>query len=142
MLCVKTNAVSETEQFARELAQKLRPGDILAFTGGLGAGKTAFTRGLAEGLGCDAEVSSPTFALVHEYDGPVVLYHFDMYRIHSIEDLYSTGFFDYLDAGGIMAIEWSENIAFALENEPVITVTIKPTGENTRTITVEGDDRF
>ena len=113
-----------------------------SFTGGLGAGKTAFVRGLAQGLGCSDEVSSPTFSLVHEYDGPVTLYHFDMYRIHSLDELYSTGFFDYLDCGGIMAIEWSENIAAVLEQERCIAVSIEPDDENIRIITVNGGDRF
>ena len=141
MLRITTHSVRETEQFARELAQKLLPGDIIAFTGGLGAGKTAFVRGLAQGLGCSDEVSSPTFSLVHEYDGPVTLYHFDMYRIHSLDELYSTGFFDYLDCGGIMAIEWSENIADYLP-ENTITVELKRLDETTREITIDGDERF
>jgi len=142
MLRITTHSVRETEQFAQELAQKLLPGDIIAFTGGLGVGKTAFVRGLAQGLGCSDEVSSPTFSLVHEYDGPVTLYHFDMYRIHSLDELYSTGFFDYLDCGGIMAIEWSENIAAVLEQERCIAVSIEPEDENIRIITVNGGDRF
>ena len=83
-----------------------------------------------------------TFSLVHEYDGPVTLYHFDMYRIHSLDELYSTGFFDYLDCGGIMAIEWSENIAAVLEQERCIAVSIEPDDENIRIITVNGGDRF
>lgn len=142
MLRVTTNSVQETEQFAQSFSKKLQPGDILAFTGGLGAGKTAFVRGLAEGLGCTGEVSSPTFSLVHEYEGAVALYHFDMYRIHTMDELYSTGFFDYLDQGGIMAIEWSENIASVLEYEAVISVSIEPAGEDVRIITVNGGDRF
>ena len=141
MLRITTHSVRETEQFARELAQKLLPGDIIAFTGGLGAGKTAFVRGLAQGLGCSDEVSSPTFSLVHEYDGPVTLYHFDMYRIHSLDELYSTGFFDYLDCGGIMAIEWSENIEDALPDR-TIRVTFERLEEEKRRITLEGGGRF
>ena len=124
-----------------DLAHRLKSGDVLAFRGGLGAGKTAFVRGLARGLGWEGEVSSPTFALVHEYAATPPLYHFDMYRIHTFDDLYSTGFFDYLDAGGILAVEWSENIADALPPE-TITVTIEPTGDESRKITVEGDGRF
>ena len=128
---------AQTESFAEAFAHRLKPGDVLAFRGGMGAGKTAFVRGLAKGLGCRGEVSSPTFALVHEYSGPVPLYHFDMYRINSIEDLYSTGYFDYLDAGGILAVEWSENIDSVLE-DGTIYVTLEPTAENTRRITISG----
>ena len=105
-----TQSVEETEQFAASLASSLRPGDVIALYGGLGMGKTAFVRGLAKGLHTTSEVSSPTFALVHEYEADMPLYHFDMYRIHSMEDLYSTGFFDYLESGGVLVIEWSENI--------------------------------
>jgi len=137
----KTASTEETEALARELAKELRPGDVLAFTGGMGAGKTAFVRGLAQGLNVSGEVSSPTFALVHEYPGEIPLYHFDMYRIDSLDDLYSTGYFDYLEQGGILAVEWSENIAAALE-EGTIRVNIAVTGENTRTITLEGGGRF
>ena len=142
MLRVTTHSVKETEQFAQKLAQKLKPNDIIAFTGGLGVGKTAFVRGLANGLGCSDEVSSPTFSLVHEYEGPIVLYHFDMYRVHTMDELYSTGFFVFLGCGGILAIEWSENIASALKWESCIFVSIEQDGENTRTITVNGGDRF
>ncbi len=142
MLRVTTHSVKETEQFAQKLAQKLKPNDIIAFTGGLGAGKTAFVRGLANGLGCSDEVSSPTFSLVHEYEGPIVLYHFDMYRVHTMDELYSTGFYDYLGCGGSLATEWCENIASALKWESCIFVSIEQDGENTRTITVNGGDRF
>lgn len=132
---------AETERIAEDFAKQLRPGDVIAFEGGLGAGKTAFTRGLARGLGIRCDVSSPTFALVNEYRGERTLYHFDMYRVESLEDLYSTGFFDYLDGEAFLAIEWSENIYGALP-EGVITVSIVPTGEETREITIKGDDRF
>ncbi len=104
--------------------------------GGLGAGKTAFTRGLAAGLGIGDGVSSPTFALVHEYEGRCMLYHFDMYRINTYDDLYSTGFFDY-EGCGVMAIEWSENIEPFLP-ESRINVTISRLSENEREITIEG----
>jgi len=136
-----SDSTRATEKIAETLASSLRPGDVLAFRGGMGVGKTAFVRGLARGLGCDCEVSSPTFSLVHEYGGSPPLYHFDMYRISSIDDLYSTGYFDYLDMGGILAVEWSEQIDGALE-EGTIYVTIEATGENTRTITLEGGSRF
>lgn len=130
-----------TEAFAQELARQLRAGDVLAFRGGMGAGKTAFVRGLARGLGCTSEVSSPTFALVHEYGGTPPLYHFDMYRIETLEDLHSTGYFDYLDAGGILAVEWSERIDGVLE-ENAIYITMEPVDETTRKITLEGGGRF
>lgn len=134
-----TRSVRETEELAEKLAKKLGPGDVVAYTGGLGMGKTAFTRGLAKGLGITDAVSSPTFALVHEYRGSVPLYHFDMYRVSGWDDLSSTGFFDYLEAGGICAIEWSENIEEALEGH-VIRVAIEalPDDENARRITIEG----
>lgn len=139
MLSFISHSPAETEAFAEELAKRLRGGDVLAYRGGLGAGKTTFTRGLARGLGSNAEVSSPTFALVHEYDCTPPLYHFDMYRIASLEDLYFTGFFDYLESGGILAIEWSENIGDALPEETVfITLAPGPEGPDSRAITVEG----
>ncbi|MCL2034311.1 MAG: tRNA (adenosine(37)-N6)-threonylcarbamoyltransferase complex ATPase subunit type 1 TsaE [Oscillospiraceae bacterium] len=138
-----SNSVHETERIARALVKDLAPGDVVAFRGGLGAGKTAFTRGLAEGIGIPAgEVTSPTFTLVNEYrGGDIILYHFDMYRVNGFDALYSTGFFDYLDGGGILAIEWSENISSELPKNAV-TVTMLPTGENSRRIIIEGSGRF
>ncbi len=137
---VKTHSVQETEELASRFAASVHPGDVIAYTGGLGAGKTAFTRGLCRGLGLPPEeVSSPTFALVNEYRGnDIVLYHFDMYRISSFEDLVSTGFFDYLDdPNGILAIEWSENIPGALPDD-CIRIDFHPLGETERLITFEG----
>lgn len=136
-----TRSVEETEQFAERFASRLRPGDLIAFRGGMGAGKTAFVRGLARGLGVKGEVSSPTFALVHEYNGSIPLFHFDMYRIESFEDLYSTGFFDYPDRGGIIAVEWSENIEAVLECSAIV-IDISILDESTRKITITGGDRF
>ena len=131
-----SHSTAETEEIAARFAQTLRPGDVVAYAGGLGAGKTAFTRGLARGLGITEDVSSPTFALVHEYRGPVTLYHFDMYRISGFDDLYSTGFFDYLDdPNAILAIEWSEEIEGVLPPE-AITVAIETAGENEREIRI------
>ena len=110
-----SHSTEETEQIAAEFASTLKSGDVIAYRGPMGAGKTAFTRGLCRGLGLSDHVSSPTFALVHQYgNGDRALYHFDMYRVETFDDLYSTGFFDYLDYGGIMAIEWSENIEAVL----------------------------
>ena len=141
MRSVITNSAAETEHFAEELAKLLRPDDTVAYFGGLGMGKTTFTRGLAKGLGSSDEVSSPTFSLVHEYRCNPKLYHFDMYRVTSFDDLYSTGFFDYLESGAVLAIEWSENIEGALP-ENYIRVTFERLDENSRRITVEGDERF
>ena len=136
-----TRSVEETEQFAERFASRLRPGDLIAFRGGMGAGKTAFVRGLARGLGVKGEVSSPTFALVHEYNGSIPLFHFDMYRIESFEDLYSTGFFDYPDRGAIIVVEWSENIEAVLECSAIV-IDISILDESTRKITITGGDRF
>lgn len=140
MIQTLSHSVEETEAFAQQLAPSLHSGDVLAYRGPMGAGKTAFTRGLARGLGLEDPVSSPTFALVHQYgSGAKALYHFDMYRVESFDDLYSTGFFDYLDFGGILAIEWSEHIENALPPE-TITVTISKVAEHDdwREICVEG----
>ncbi len=130
-----SHSVAQTEAFADEFAKHLKAGDVIAFIGGLGAGKTAFVRGLAKGMGVSGEVNSPTFSLVHEYAGAVPLYHFDMYRISGLDDLYSTGFFDYLDTEAVLAIEWSENILDALP-EHTIYISIVPTGEEERRIEI------
>lgn len=138
MMQVITKSPAETEAFAERLADRLTGGEVIAFKGTLGMGKTCFTRGLARGLGYKGQVTSPTFALVNEYvGGRLPLYHFDMYRITSWEDLYSSGFFDYRDSGGVLAVEWSENIENALE-EDTITVTIERIDDSTRKITVSG----
>ena len=132
-----TNSVQETESVGFELAQKLVSGDVVAFYGGLGVGKTAFICGLALGLGITDDVSSPTFALVHEYRGKIPLVHFDMYRVNGWDDLYSTGFFDYLESGAILAIGWSENIENALPDK-VVKVTIDVgDDEGKRVITIK-----
>lgn len=133
-----TNSAQETQALGEALAKQLTGGEVIAFTGGLGAGKTAFTRGLAIGLGAGDVASSPTFAIVNEYTGRLTLEHFDMYRIDGWEDLYSTGFFDYLDTDRVLAVEWSENIEAALP-EDVIRVDIRPgEAENERHITIDG----
>ena len=131
-----THSPAETEEVGRELAVGLHGGQVVAFFGGLGMGKTAFVRGMAVGRGLNAEVTSPTFALVHDYGGNPPLVHFDMYRISGWEDLYTTGFFDYLDMGAILAVEWSEHIENALP-EDVIRVTIEAIGDTDRRITIE-----
>lgn len=134
---IKTSSVEETEAIAEEFAKELRGGTVLAFFGGLGMGKTAFVRGLARGLGITAQVSSPTFAIVNDYGGNPPLAHFDMYRIESWEDLYSTGFFDYIDAGYILAVEWSENIENALPEDCIRITIARGENENDRLITIE-----
>ncbi len=131
--------VTETEDLGRRLAECLHSGDVVAFFGDLGAGKTAFTRGLAAGLGCKGRVTSPTFTIVNEYDGPTPLFHFDMYRLGSEDELFDIGWEDYLARPGICAVEWSEQIAGALPPEAVrVTIRRHPTEENWRDITVEG----
>lgn len=127
----------ETEEIGAALGQKLTSGAIVAYRGDLGAGKTAFTRGLARGLGCGEQVTSPTYTIVNEYlSGRLPLFHFDMYRLRSADDLWGIGWDDYLDRGGVCAVEWSENVAEAME-DPVI-VTIEKLGEDSRRITIEG----
>ena len=129
----RSESVAMTEEYGRRLAQDLRSGTVVALFGGMGMGKTAMVRGIASGMGLDAEVSSPTFALVHDYGGQPPLVHFDMFRVTTWDDLYSTGFFDYLDAGGILVVEWSENIESALP-EDAIRLHLNRIDDNTRTI--------
>lgn len=158
-----SNSIEDTYSIAKEIATSLKAGDILAYTGNLGAGKTTFTKGLAKGLGIDQNVTSPTFALVNEYRNKIglSLFHFDMYRINDISDVETTGFFDYLDEEQIIAVEWSENIKDVLDYYPntiyimfetVDAHSIDENEENsdiepintTRkiTITTKGDERF
>ena len=132
-----TNSPEETEKIGEKLAKALPAGTILAYRGDLGAGKTAFTRGLARGLGANEPVTSPTYTIVNEYlSGRLPLFHFDMYRLRSADDLFDIGWEDYLDRNGICAVEWSENVAEAMED--AVFITIQKTGENSRRITVEG----
>lgn len=140
MAVFDTNSRAETVALGQRLAARLVPGSLVSFTGGLGAGKTAFTEGLAKGLGCIDPVSSPTFAIVNYYRGPRPLAHFDLYRISTEEDLNAAGFYDFLDQGAIVAAEWSENFAELLALENPITVSIERTGEESRRITIEGVD--
>ena len=130
----RSESVAMTEEYGRRLADELRPGTVVAFFGGMGMGKTAMVRGIAAGMGLNAEVSSPTFALVHDYGGQPPLVHFDMFRITGWEDLYSTGFFDYLDAGAVLVVEWSENIEAALPADDTIRIHIRRVDETTREI--------
>ena len=134
-----TNSPEETEAVGKRLGEKLAPGAVIAYQGDLGAGKTAFTRGVALGLGAKEQVTSPTYTIVNEYlSGKYPLFHFDMYRLASSDDLFDIGWEDYLDRGGICAVEWSENVADAMEN--AIVVTIEKLGEDTRRITIEGGE--
>lgn len=119
MIKFESHSVHDTECFAEEFAKQIKDGTVIAFTGGMGMGKTAFTRGFAKGMGNACDVSSPTFAIVNDYGGEPHLYHFDMYRIESWEDLYSTGFFDYMNDNSVLLIEWSENIENALPDNTV-----------------------
>ena len=113
-----SESAADTERIATELAESIEPGDMVALFGGLGVGKTAFCRGFAKGIGYNDEVTSPTFAIVHEYlGGRLNIYHFDMYRIESFDELYSTGYFEYLESGGVVITEWSENIENVLPNK-------------------------
>lgn len=135
-----TNSEQETRAAAVDVAKRLRVGDVILYEGEMGAGKTAFTKGLAEFFGTDEEVTSPTFALVHEYPGRVPIFHFDLYRISGYDDLYAVGFFDYLDRGGIIAAEWSENVpGLEDELENVVKIRIEKLSENGRKITITGE---
>ena len=133
-----SHSPSDTESFAETLAKSLSGGEVIAFSGNLGMGKTCFVRGLARGLGFEGEVTSPTFAIINEYlGGRLPLYHFDMYRVTGWDDLYSTGYFEYSESGGVLAVEWSENIEAALPDD-AIRVEICAISENDRKITVTG----
>ena len=134
-----TQSPEETEKIGVMLGEKLNSGSIIAYRGDLGAGKTAFTRGLARGLGCTEQVTSPTYTIVNEYlSGRIPLFHFDMYRLRSSDDLWGIGWDDYLDRGGVCAVEWSENVADAMED--AIVVTLEKLGDEQRRITIEGGD--
>ena len=129
-----SNSAQETEALGERLAARLRPGDVIAYTGDLGAGKTAFTRGMARGLGVVGRVTSPTFTIVNEYEGGrLPLFHFDLYRMDSPEELFDIGWEDYLARGGVCAVEWSENVADALERDTV-RVDIRRGGEESRRV--------
>ena len=138
-MVVTTASAAETEALGERLAVRLTGGEVIAFTGDLGAGKTAFTRGLARGLGITERVTSPTFTIVNEYEGGrFPLFHFDMYRLTSSDDLYDIGWEDYLARGGVCAVEWSEIVEDALE-EDALRVDIKnESGDDRRTITITG----
>ena len=134
-----THSPAETEAVGAALGKVLQPGTVIAYRGDLGAGKTAFTRGLANGLGAGDMVTSPTYTIVNEYlSGRLPLFHFDMYRLRSADDLWDIGWEDYLDRGGVCAVEWSENVEEALDR--FILVNIEKIGDESRRITIEGGD--
>ena len=134
-----TNSERETEQLGQRLADVLWAGSVIAFTGDLGAGKTAFTRGLALGLGVGERVTSPTFTIVNEYEGGrLPLFHFDMYRLGSSDELFDIGWEDYLARGGVCAVEWSENMEEALDEEPIRIDIRRGEHDNQRRISVRG----
>ena len=136
-----TNSPGETEAIGAALGKIIKPGTVIAYRGDLGAGKTAFTRGLARGLGTAEMVTSPTYTIVNEYlGGRLPLFHFDMYRLRSSDDLFDIGWDDYLDRCGVCAVEWSENVDDAMED--AIYVTIEKLGENARRITIEGGENL
>lgn len=132
----------DTEELGRRFASGLPGGTVVAMYGDLGAGKTAFVRGMARGMGLDCRVSSPTFTIVNEYLGQRELIHFDMYRLSSADELFDIGWEDYLARGGVCAVEWSENVEDALRDAIHITIEKDPLEPDTRRITIEGGSRF
>lgn len=139
MIRLISNSPKDTETIGEKIASKLKGNEVIALFGGLGMGKTAFTRGLCSALGISDGVSSPTFALVNEYSGKYRVYHFDMYRVTTWDDLYSTGFFDYI-GNGILVIEWSENIEGALPENAVKISISRGSGDEQRIFEIEGVD--
>ena len=135
-----SRSVAETEALGQRLAGVLSPGAVVAYQGGLGMGKTAFTRGLAQGLGYSGRVTSPTFTIVNEYEGGrLPLFHFDMYRLADEDALFDIGWEDYLDRGGVCAVEWSEQVADAMPTDTVyVTIARCPEADSWRTITIKG----
>ena len=137
-----THSEAETEQAGADFARALPDGKVVAMYGELGSGKTAFVRGMARGMGLTCRVSSPTFTIVNEYEGPRELIHFDMYRLGSADELFDIGWEDYLARGGVCAVEWSENVEDALRDAIHITIEKDPLEPDTRRITIEGGSRF
>ena len=140
---ITTHSADETQALGQKLAKRLLPGDVIAYFGDLGAGKTALTRGIAQGLGVTDLVTSPTYTIVNEYlTGRIPLFHFDMYRLGSSDELFDIGWEDYLARGGVCAVEWSENVEDALRDAIHITIEKDPLEPDTRRITIEGGSRF
>ena len=143
MMQITTHSADETQALGQKLASRLAPGDVIAYFGDLGAGKTAFTRGLAQGLGITDPVTSPTYTIVNEYlSGRIPLFHFDMYRLSSSDELYDIGWEDYLSRGGVCAVEWSENVEDALQDAIRVTIEKDADEPDTRHITITGGPRF
>ena len=140
---ITTHSADETQALGQRLAKRLLPGDVIAYFGDLGAGKTALTRGIAQGLGVTDLVTSPTYTIVNEYlTGRIPLFHFDMYRLGSSDELFDIGWEDYLARGGVCAVEWSENVEDALRDAIHIAIEKDPLEPDTRRITIEGGSRF
>ena len=143
MMQITTHSADETQALGQKLASRLAPGDVIAYFGDLGAGKTAFTRGLAQGLGITDPVTSPTYTIVNEYlSGRIPLFHFDMYRLSSSDELFDIGWEDYLSRGGVCAVEWSENVEDALQDAIRVTIDKDADEPDTRHITITGGPRF
>ena len=143
MMQITTHSADETQALGQKLASRLAPGDVIAYFGDLGAGKTAFTRGLAQGLGITDPVTSPTYTIVNEYlYGRIPLFHFDMYRLSSSDELFDIGWEDYLSRGGVCAVEWSENVEDALQDAIRVTIEKDADEPDTRHITITGGPRF
>ena len=135
-----SHSPEETEHIGEMLGRRLRPGTVVAYRGGLGMGKTALTRGLARGLGCAGRVTSPTFTIVNEYDGATPLFHFDMYRLGSSDELFDIGWEDYLTRGGVCAVEWSERVDDAMPADTLWVDIARGTDESDRIITISGGE--
>ena len=143
MMQITTHSADETQALGQKLASRLARGDVIAYFGDLGAGKTAFTRGLAQGLGITDPVTSPTYTIVNEYlSGRIPLFHFDMYRLSSSDELFDIGWEDYLSRGGVCAVEWSENVEDALQDAIRVTIEKDADEPDTRHITITGGPRF
>ena len=143
MMQITTHSADETQALGQKLASRLAPGDVIAYFGDLGAVKTAFTRGLAQGLGITDPVTSPTYTIVNEYlSGRIPLFHFDMYRLSSSDELFDIGWEDYLSRGGVCAVEWSENVEDALQDAIRVTIEKDADEPDTRHITITGGPRF
>ena len=143
MMQITTHSADETQALGQKLASRLAPGDVIAYFGDLGAGKTAFTRGLAQGLGITDPVTSPTYTIVNEYlSGRIPLFHFDMYRLSSSDELFDIGWEDYLSRGGVCTVEWSENVEDALQDAIRVTIEKDADEPDTRHITITGGPRF
>ena len=143
MMQITTHSADETQALGQRLAKRLLPGDVIAYFGDLGAGKTALTRGIAQGLGVTDLVTSPTYTIVNEYlTGRIPLFHFDMYRLSSSDELFDIGWEDYLSRGGVCAVEWSENVEDALQDAIRVTIEKDADEPDTRHITITGGPRF